>query len=132
MATFKLYASNGITPVYTFPVVFSANYPHSEKKVIEHENLRGKGSIIIEGGETVWDLNLRGVLMAADYNALMSLVNTLETTIILNTPYYVKITKGISTTWDYKCKRIAPIEYQEDNLRTNYLEYKITLRINAW
>ena len=131
-ATFKLYASNGSTLIYTFPVVFSANYPHSEKKYVEHENLRGKGSIITDGGEASWDIILRGVLFAADYNALQALINTLESTIVLNTPYYLKITKAISTTWDYKVKRISPIEYQEDSLRTDFTEYQVILRVNAW
>jgi len=131
-ATFKLYASNGSTLIYTFPVVFSANYPHSEKKYVEHENLRGKGSIITDGGEASWDIILRGVLFAADYNSLQALINTLESTIVLNTPYYLKITKAISTTWDYKVKRISPIEYQEDSLRTDFTEYQVILRVNAW
>jgi len=130
--TFKLYASNGSSLVYTFPVVFSANYPHSEKRIIEHENIRGKGSIIVNGGDTSWDLTLKGVLMAVDYNALMALVDSLETIVVLNTPYYLKITKGTSTTWDYKCKRITPIEWQSDNLRTNFIEYQVTLRVNCW
>lgn len=130
--TFKLYASDGVSLIYTFPIVFSANYPHSEQKIIEHENVRGKGSIIVNGGESSWDLVLKGVLRAADYEALMVLVDSLDTTIVLNTPYYIKITKGVATTWDYKCKRITSIMYQEDNLRTNFLEYTITLRINCW
>jgi hypothetical protein len=49
---FQLYASNGTTPQYLFPVVFDANYPHTEKNLIEHTNIRGKGSIIVSGGDS--------------------------------------------------------------------------------
>ncbi|MFH0805977.1 MAG: hypothetical protein V1901_03830 [Patescibacteria group bacterium] len=130
--SFILYQSNGSTLIFTFPVVISANYPHSEKRIIEHENLRGKGSIITEGGEIPWTLDLRGVLFAEDYNSLMSLVDSMETTVALNVPYYIKITKSLTTTWDYKCKRLEPIKYTEDSLRTNFLEYQVSLRCLSW
>jgi hypothetical protein len=129
--TFKIYASDGTTPVYTLPVVFDANYPYSASKIIEHENVRSKGSIVINGGEQSWDLNLKGVVMAADYDALMTIVNAIESAIVINTPYYIKISSG-TTTHSYKCKRITPIEWQNDSLRTKYIEYAISLRINCW
>ena len=129
---FKLYDSTGIVLKYTFPVVFQANYPHSEKKLIEHESVRGKGSIIVDGGESSWDLTLKGVLIAADYAALMVLVEAMESAVVLNTPYVLEITKSISTDYEYKVKRIEPIQYEEDNLRTNCLEYTITFRVNSW
>jgi len=132
--TFKLYQSDGMTPVYTFPVVFSANYPHSEKKIIEHENVRGKGSIIIDGGESAWDLTLRGAFSADGYDDLMVLVDAMETAIALNTKYVLKITKNqVETTdYSYNVKRITPIETSPDNIRTNYLEYIIVFRVNSW
>jgi hypothetical protein len=132
--TFKLYQSDGTTLKYTFPVVISANYPYTNKTIIEHNNIRGKGSIIVNGGETSWDLILKGVLFANNYDALMALVDTLETSIEVNIPYVIKITKsqGSATTWSYNVKRITSIAYQEDNIRTNYLEYTVTLRVNCW
>jgi len=129
--TFKLYQSDEITLVHTFSTVFEANYPHTEKKVIEHENVRSKGSIIIDGGESSWDLSIKGVLFATDYDTLMTLIDTMESAIAINTPYYIKISSG-TTTHSYKCKRILPIEYQADNIRTNFIEYIATLRINSW
>jgi hypothetical protein len=133
-ATFKLYLSNGTTLQYTFPVVFQANYPHTEKKLIEHESVRGKGSIVIDGGDSAWDLNIKGVLRADNYNALMTLVDDMETKIILNTAYVLKITKSsaLGTNWEYKVKRIVPIQFQEDSLRINFIEYTCTLRVNTW
>jgi len=128
---FKLYASNGSTLIHTFSTVFQANYPHTEKKLIEHENVRGKGSIIVDGGDSSWTLTLRGVLFANDYDALMALVDTMESSIVLNTPYVLKILSGV-TTHSYNCKRIVPIIYQEDSLRTNFIEYTCELRCLSW
>lgn len=126
---FKLCESDGTTLRYIFPVVISANYPHSEKNIIEHSNVRGKGSIIINGGEKSWDLVIIGVLSGQDYNTLMTAIDDLEDKIVLNTAYVLKITKGIGTTWDYNVKRIVPIEYPSDNLRTDNIEYTCTLRV---
>ena len=128
---FKLYASNGSSLIHTFSTVFQANYPHTEKKLIEHENVRGKGSIIVDGGDSSWTLTLRGVLFANDYDSLMALVDTMESSIVLNTPYVLKILSGV-TTHSYNCKRIVPIIYQEDSLRTNFIEYTCELRCLSW
>jgi hypothetical protein len=132
--TFKLYASDGITLKQTFSCVYSANYPHSEKDLVEHTNIRGKGSLVIDGGDAPWDLVLQGVLFADDYDALTILVDAMESNIVLNTPYYLKITKSVSggTYYSYKVKRITPIEFKEDNLRNNFLDYQISFRVNSW
>jgi hypothetical protein len=129
--TFTIYASNGTTPVYILPVVFEANYPHTEKKLIEHESVRSTGSIIIDGGDASWDLVIKGVVMAADYTALMTIVDAIEAAIVLNTSYYIKIVNG-SSSYSYKVKRILPIEWEQASLRTSAVEYQLTLRVNCW
>jgi hypothetical protein len=137
--TFKLYENYGETGeslVYTFPTIFSANYPHSEKKYIEHTNLRGKGSITINGGESSWDLILKGVLKASNYATLMILIDAMESLVELNTPFTLGIENTEAETGDieyfYKVKRITPIEYPEDNLRTDFIEYRVTFLVNSW
>ncbi len=125
---FQLNASDGTTPVFTFPIVFSANYPNSTLKTIQHSNLRGKGSIIIDGGSESFTITLKGVLSSTNYTALTSLITTMESTVALNTPYYLTITGGFS----YKVKRITPIKYEETNLRTNYVEYEISFLADCW
>ena len=132
MVTFKLYDSIGTTLLYTFPIVFQANYPHTEKEIIEHKNIRANGSVIVEGGNSPWDLTLRGVLSGSDYDTLMTLVNALESAVVINTPYVLKIVSTGGTTYSYNVKRITPITYPEDNLRTDLLEYTITLRVLSW
>jgi hypothetical protein len=129
--TFKLYASNGSTLLYTFPVVFEANYPHTEKKVIEHESVRSKGSIIVDGGESSWDLVIKGVFLSTDYNAMITAIAAMESAVALNTAYYIKITDGV-TTYSYKVKRIVPIEYETGSLKTTASEYQVILRVNCW
>jgi len=125
---FKLFESDGTTPVYIFPVVFSANYPHTGKKIIEYTNPRGKGSITLDGGSESWDLSIKGVLKANDYNALMTLVDAMEEDVELNVPYVLTITGGYS----YNVKRLIPITYEENSLRTNYIEYTCVLRCLSW
>lgn len=129
--TFRIYASNGSTLLHTFSTVFSANFPHTEKNLIEHTNPRGKGSIIVDGGNSSWDLIIKGVIFASGYYNLMTAVDSMESNIVLNTPYVITISDG-SKTYSYNCKRILPIEYQDDSLRTDYLEYNCILRILSW
>jgi hypothetical protein len=131
---FRLYQSNGVTLVYTFPVVFEANYPHSEKEMIEHKSIRGKGSLYVDGGEVAWDLILRGVVFGADYDAVEGAIEAMEGAVVINTPYVLKITKSVAgaTNYEYNVKRVTPIQYQIDNRRTDYLEYNIQFRVNSW
>jgi hypothetical protein len=129
---FRLYDYTGLTPIYTFPIVFSANYPHTEKQLIEHTSLRGKGSIIVEGGDSAWDITLKGVLKANDYEALTVLIDAMETAVVLNTAYVLKINKTVSTYYEYKVKRISPIIFDEANIRTSFIEYQVTFRVNSW
>lgn len=132
MVTFKLYLSDGATLNYTFPVVFQANYPHTEKEMIEHKNIRGNGSVVVDGGYVPWDLTLRGVLSGSDYDTLMTLVADLETKVVLNTAYVLKIVSTGGNSYSYNVKRITPIIYPEDNLRTDLMEYTVTLRVLSW
>jgi len=127
---FKVYLESE-QPEFTFPVVFSANYPHTGKKIIEHENVRGKGSITVDAGQESWDLVLKGVLKADDYDSLMELVDDMEENVQINVPYTLVISNGV-TTYEYRVKRITPIEYQEDNLKTDFLEYIVTLKCLSW
>lgn len=129
---FRLYASDGNTLLYTFPVVFRADYPQSTKEYIEHSNFRGKGSIIVNGGDKAWDLTLTGVLIADDYEALTVLIDAMESAVVLNTPYVLKINKTTNTYYSYNVKRTQPIKFETDNLRTDAIEYTITLRVNSW
>lgn len=127
----KLYASDGTTLIYTFVAVQSINAPQTVNKSNIVEGIRGQGCIIIPGSTASWDLEIKGILMAANYSALDALIASLESTIVMFTNYVLKFDKTISTTYSYNVQRIEPIQYPE-SLRTNNQEYIIKLKANAW
>jgi hypothetical protein len=130
---YESYGGTGDSPIYTFPVVFYANYPHSGKKIIAHGSVRAKGEIIKDAGEESWDLTIKGVLGSGndDYDTIMGLIDTMESTIALNTPYILEITSG-ATTHTYNVKRLVAIEYPPDDLRVDSIEYTCILRVSCW
>lgn len=128
----KVFDSTGLNLLYTFIAVQEANYPHSEKKYVEIQGLRGKGSIIIDGGDAPWDLTISGRLYADNYQALIVLIDAMETAIVLNTKYVVKIGKTSVTNYEYQVKRVTPIVWGETNFRNNYIHYSVTFRTNSW
>jgi len=130
---YKLYQSNGTTPVYTFTYVQTDNSPQDPMDYVELSSLRGIGSVIIGGSTQAWDLRLGFILLAADYAALISAMDSLETTIVKNTPYVLKIhrTAGGGTTKSYNVKRLLPFEFVPD-FRTDYQAVVATFRVNTW
>lgn len=129
---FKLYDSTGLNLIYQFIAVQATNAPQSVKKTVEIKGQRGKGGLIIDGGDDWWDLYIEGIIMAVDgYEDLIVSIDALESAVVLNTPYILKIDKTVSTYYEYKVKRIEPITYS-DNLRTDSQEYRIILKVNSW
>jgi len=129
---FQLYDSAGTTLLYTFPVVQESNHPFTSSKAVEIESQRGKGSILIDGGQESWDLTFRGVLSADNYEELVPKMDELDSTVALNTPYILKIGKTATTNYEYKIKRVLSIIWGVTNFRNNFIEYTITLRVNCW
>jgi len=132
--TFKLYAANGSTLLYTFPVVQYTNIPVTEKKAIVVEGQRGIGSLVIDAGEDSPDIIIRGLLFVPGgqgYEELTALIDALESAIVFNTPYVLKLSKTSSTSYSYNVKRVEPIEYPE-NLRNNSQDYIVKLKANTW
>lgn len=130
--TFKLYASNGSTLVYTFEHVIETNWPYEVPSSIEYTNLRSSGSIIVPGGSKSYDLYLRGVLIANDYTALTTKIFALKDTIVANTRYVLKIDKSISTHDTINVMRLSPIEFDASDRRVKIQHYTLTLRALSW
>lgn len=132
---FKLYASDGITLLYTFTVVQETNAPQSPFRNIVIEGVRGKGCLVIPAGTASWDLEIKGYLTidgaVEGYKELTVKIDALESAVQLNTNYYLKIDKTESTTYSYKVRRIEPIEYPQ-SLRTDSQEYVIKFKVNSW
>jgi hypothetical protein len=117
--------------IYTFPVVQFTNAPHSNKKTVFIEGMRGVGGIAVEGAEAAWNVIIRFILIGTDYQDITTKIAALEAAIVSNTRYYLRIDKSPTTYFEYKVKRLEPIEYEE-SLRTDVQEVIITLKVNAW
>jgi hypothetical protein len=129
--SFKLYASDGITLVYTFPVVVYTNAPKSEKKTIIIEGQRAKGSLVIDGGEKSWNLELEGWITGVDYDAIAVGIYALEAAVTLNTKFVLKFERSSTEKYSYNVKRLEPIEYSQ-SLRTISQVYRINFLTYCW
>lgn len=134
---FRLYASDGSTPVYEFENVVDWGESPFEDPItfVEHTSLRGQGSIISDGADEAWDLPLQFVLIDDDYKALVAIMNTLPTTIAKNTKYILKIDLTDSTTKDLKVKRLTPIRFPSGTRKkkvTTFADGFIALRVGSW
>lgn len=132
---FKLYNEANDTLLYTFELVQSSNHPQSPMRNVVIEGVRGEGCLVIPGGTPSWDLEIRGILMidgsTEGYEELVVKMDAMESAIALNTNYYIRIDKTVSTYYLYKVRRIESIEYPE-SLRTDSQEYVCRLKVNAW
>lgn len=129
--SFRLYASDGTTLLYTFSYVNTTNAPQSPIKVVEHEGQRGIGGLIIDGGIAMWDLTLRGQVTGANYTEVSNKIEAMENAVDTNTKYIIKFDINETTTYSYRVKRIVPIRY-EPSLRNYQQFYEITFRVNSW
>ena len=128
---FRLYDSAGTGLLYTFPAVNYTNAPQSIERFVEHENVRAKGSLIINGGEASWDLEMRFTIIGDDYEDITSKIVTLENTVQFNTPYILIIAKTPTTSFQYNVKRLEAFDYA-DSLRTSFQKVSCILRVNSW
>lgn len=127
---YRLYASDGTTPVYTFNYITNDNGPQDPFKQTEISGIRGIGSIIIPGSSSSWDLNLEFILIGINYQDLISKMDSLESTIAPNVNYILKVDRTPSTTKDFNVKRIVPIQWQQSK-RTNSQKGNIIFKVNA-
>lgn len=129
---FQLYKADGTTLQYTIANVMSTNWPQEgEPKFIEHSNLRSNGSIIIPGGKSSWDLIINACLVATDYTSLTTAKFNLQSKIVVNTRYVLRIDKSISAYDTLKVMRLAEIDWDRTNTRT-YQMYNLILKVGCW
>ncbi len=133
----RLYASNGSTLIYEFENVLNWDPdPFQDPSTfVEHESLRGQGSIISNGSNASWDFSLEFYLKADGYEALMALKKAIRDTIIKNTKYILKIdlTSGGSTI-DLKVKRLVTISFPitGDKKATDSRRGTIQFKVDCW
>lgn len=128
---FKLYDSTGIGLLYTFPAVNYTNAPRSVEDKIKITNFRSQGAIIVKGGETSWNLEMRFTILGDDYEAITTKIITLENIVQFNVPYILRINKTETSYFEYKVKRIEPFQY-ENNLRNWKQIVFAQLEVNSW
>lgn len=134
--TFKLYASNGTTLIYDFENVVNITDFQDPATFVEHTSLRGQGSIIIEGSDSPWDLDLSFILQEDDYEALVASINSLVTTVSKFTKYILKVelTSGGSTK-DYKVMRLNSFQFPIGGDRKKRITFQtgtVSFRVNTW
>ena len=135
---FKLYQSDGVTLQYTFTYVINVNpFPWEEQDYIEHDGIRGQGSLIIDGGQKPYNITITGFLSASDYEALTVLIYAMKTAIVMNTSYVFKLDKGDGSTEDLNVKRIIGIEFPIEgdtsaSKRNKKQKYEVTFRVDSW
>ena len=131
---FRLYQQNGTTLVYEFDCVTEINDFQDPTTFTEHLSLRGQGSIISEGSNAPWDLNLSFMLIDDDYEALVAQINSLLSTIVKNTKYILKVDLTSSTTKDYKVKRLQSFTFPLNNnkKRVNFQTVNGIFRVDSW
>ena len=128
---YNLFAADGVTLVYPFKFILTDKSPSDALRFTEITGFRGQGSIIIGGSIQPWDLELTFFLQGTDYADLINKMDSIESTIALNTPYILKIDRTISTTKDYNVKRLAPIRWENTN-RVRYQKGTLVFRVNSW
>ena len=129
--TFKLYASDGVTLIYTFEHIQTTNWPIDNPSSVDLVNTRASGAITIPMGEQPYDINLQGVLIADDYTALTSKMFTLKNTIVANTRYVLKLDKTNSSVDTIKVMRKQGISFPTGR-RTTVQQYTCILQALSW
>lgn len=132
---FKLYDSTGVNLLYTFEIVQRTNAPQTPLRHLSIEGVRGTGALIIEAGTPAWELEIEGIFTIAEasegYEELTAKIDAMESAIVLNTPYVLKLDKTDSTVYSYKVKRVSAIEYPT-SLRNDSQEYRVVFLVNSW
>jgi len=131
--TFKIYQANGSTPVVTIPYVQNINDSDApyDKAIIE--GLRGVGAIVIPGSAKAWTLVIDFIILGDDYTELISNISSIDTSIVMFTPYVLKIDTSVSTTKDINIKRVGPIKINNpDDYRNGIAECSIEFIANCW
>lgn len=128
---FKLYQSDGVTLLYHLEYIITTNYPNENPSSVQLINLRSSKGIVIPGGNKNFELTFRGVLIGTDYTDLQSKIATMKSTILVNTPYVLKIDTSVTETDDINVMRVSPIVFEEGR-RTKFQYYNLNLMANSW
>lgn len=121
---------------YIFPLVQAIGDPQEGMKATLIEGTRGDGVIVIPGGKKSQEITIKGILLDNDgyvdlttlMDGLRSAINTDTATITIR--HWTGVTWQINRTWNVR--RIDEIEFDEDNMRTNSIEYTIRFLVTSY
>lgn len=132
--TFKLYDSTGTSLIYTFFAVDDTNLPQVPVDTVTITNFRSSGAIVIGGGNKPFEATLHFWIVGSGYTDVEGQLASLLSTIVVNTPYILKVGKSISMTDSYNVKRIQDFTWGNvaRDLRNYRQEITLKLLVNAW
>jgi hypothetical protein len=133
MSKIFLYNSAGTSVIYTFPLVQTHNGPKYLKKTTVINNFNASTEIILTGGLSAWDWVVNFYIVGENYDEIEEALYNLNTTVVIGTPYLLKILRNGGNYYNYKVKRLLDFEY-ENSLRNGYGALLVTgtFRVNAW
>ena len=134
MAQVRIIFNQGEANEYVFPQVQSetgSNEPIDKSVIIEGN--RGDGSIYIPGGKKSLRIPIRGILVADDYDALTTLMNTMKSKLdtSLSTLKLQHYSGGWQNDWAYNVRMIGEINFGE-TLRTDSQPYSIEFLVISY
>jgi hypothetical protein len=131
---YKLWDQTGAVLLYTFSAVQDCNVPQNPQETVIVTNLRSSGAVVISGGTKTFDAKINFWLFGNGYGNIISQIDTLYSTIAVNTPYILTVDKSPTTTYSYHVKRVLDFEWvgQNRDWRNYRQEVNLTLLANSW
>jgi hypothetical protein len=133
--TVQLTFADGVN-TYIFPLVQGISDPKEGIKATVIEGNRADGAIVIPGGRKSIEIKVKGILLDNDgYVDLETLIAEMKSKVSTSVATLTLKYWGGSawvTTWAYTVRRIDEIEFEQDNLRTNDIEYNITFLVLSY
>ena len=129
--TFKLYASDGVSLIYTFEHIIDTNWPQDNPSSIELTNTRSAGAITIPEGNKPYDIYLKGIILGDDYTDITTKIFAMRDTIVPNTRYVLSLDKSNVVVDTIKVMRTVTIDFDESKRISNQ-KYTIRLRALSW
>jgi hypothetical protein len=131
-----IYQSNGTTPVYTISDILAPidGWPNTDNpKNVTYSNIRSAGELSVSGGSSSFEIGIRGRLKFGSYEDLISAWNTLQSTIVANTSYVLKIKITSTPTYStFNVKRKGKIEIEKTDNFNSFIYFLINFTANAW
>lgn len=125
---------------YDFPHVQEISDSKENTKHTIIKGIASNGTKFIQGGKSPQKIIVNGLLIANDYNALTTLMNTMKSQ-ITTSEATLTLKKRIldsedayTDDWSYTVRRISEIEFTDTNrnYRVNYVSYSITFLVISY